>query len=251
MKTPNMPGIACYPVEFMVACGICQVRPEVFLQQFVNHIYYSSIFFETRSKIEFGVNVIIYRNFMEHLDRLPLAKDKALHVICKEQLDEIIDDPATAESTKRDLLVPVLKKFREAICQDPDQVSQINLPNGCKLKLNDSLIMICFLYGMLPEQIIKGLIDNISITMLYAEGKPLSDGGNHEMEVFYRITDGLFASSRELDKTNHATYDAMMTELYEKMKEELDVDVKYQRFKVQFRKWHNTLKHIEIKPIVL
>ena len=246
-----MRGIASYPSDFIVSCGIRRVRPEVFLQYFVNQFYYSALFCETRSRIEFAVNIIIYSNFMKNQDWVPRDQDKALHVICKEQLDEIIDDPATAESTKRALLVPVLKKFSEAICQDPEQASRISLPDGCTLRLPDSLIVLCFLYGVLPEIIIKELVDNISVTMLYAIGKPLLDGKNHYMEVFYRITNDLSQSTDEPDDLQHEGYEEMLKELYEQMREELDINIRYNRFRIHFRKWYNSLKHIEIKPIVL
>ena len=251
MKTSTLSGITGYPADFIVSCAVRHLRPEVFLQHFVDNFYYSSLFCETLSKIEFAVNIIIYSQFMHSLDREPLGKDKALHVICKEQLDEIIDDGATNESAKRAVLVPVLKKFREAICQDPDQVSEIGLPGGCALQLSDSLVVVCFLYGVLPERIIKNLIDNISLPILYAKGKALRDGDNHYMEVFYRISDDLSQGSEELDQTNHDQYHDMLTDLYKQMKDELDFDVRYARFKTAFRKWHNSIKHIEIKPIVL
>lgn len=251
MKTPNMPGIVSYPVDFMITCGLRQVRPEVYLQHFVNELYYSAMFCETRSKIEFGVNVIVYRHFINDLDRVPLEKHKALHRMCKEQLDEIIDDPATVESTKRELLVPVLRKFKEAICQDPDQVSHIGLPNGCILELSDSMIVICFLYGVLPERIIKSLIDDTSITMQYAQDKLGYDGENYYMETFNRITQDLLQDSAVLNDRKFCGYEEMLKEIYYHMREELDIKIRYNRFRIHFRKWHNSLKHIEIKPIIL
>jgi len=241
-----------YPIDFIIACGIMQVRPEVFLQRFVHEFHYSRLSGGKISTIEHGVSTIMYHHIAPHAERVFRAeKDKTLRMLCKDRLDKVLNAKNINLSTKRMRAQVILRKYREAILGDSGQVTQIGLPGGAVLQLNDSLIMLCFIYQLLPERIIKDVIDNISMARQFAKYGQGHQDKDYYMDVFYRITKGLFQRSEELGQTNYTTYDKMVPLLCDRMQGEPDREIRYSVFKTHFRKWHHSLKHIQIKPIVL
>jgi hypothetical protein len=249
---PALHSINIYPEDFIIACGIHRLRPEELLQHFIKHFHLASLWCGASDNIEHAVTetVLDYlkpgeRDIELYKTDVPLRRKwlKKLEVLMKR-------DGHLPEMQLRKNLTYTLSASSSEILKHKEESATLSLPGGYTVDLNSSFIIMCFMFGVNATAVLQHLVDNISLAKDAAQNQFGEAPFNPFMNFFHNIAREGFRDSKELRNAGFYVYDHLLVELYDKMKEEQDYEIRLAAFTEHYYKWYNAIKEIPIRPAI-
>ena len=248
MKTTVITRIN-YPEEFLIACGIHRLRPEEFLQQFVNRFHYSGLLCEAEDDTEYAVNQAV----LDCIKTAVKVKNipKAGLALCRKwilKLKVIFDEnKALSERQLRTNISYTLLACKKELGKKQGHASSVCLPDGCNIYLPNNFIVMCSLFGISAEAVLQHLLNHISLAKETAFNQFDVAAFDPYMDFFHAMAKQFFKDSKELREIGFNEYDRQVVELYEKMKREESYEKRLAAFTKQYKKWYEAVKGLPIK----
>jgi hypothetical protein len=245
---PNINSINNYPEDFLIACAIHRLRAEEILQHFIKHFHLASLWCGASDNTEHAVTEAVL-NYLKPGERaielyktdVPLRRKwlKKLEVLMKR-------DGHLPEMQLRKNLTYTISACGSEILKHKEESATLSLPSGYTVDLNYSFIIMCFIFGVTATEVLQHLISNISLAKDAAQNQFGEAPFNPFMNFFHNIAREGFRDSKELRKAGFYVYDHLLVELYEKMKEEQDYDIRHAAFTEHYCKWYQAIQNIPI-----
>lgn len=241
-------AIAEYPEEFVIACGIYRLRPEELLQQFVNRFYYSGLMCGAEDDTEHAVNEAIF----DYLN--PLSKgigiapaNRVLHRKWLKKLNAIINrDWKLPDQELRANMTYTLKSCRKEVCKSLPVATEISIPGNCIIQLTSNFIVMCFMYGVSPEYVLRHLVDHISLAKEAAVNQFGVAVFNPFMNFFHSIAKQFFKDSKELHAAGFYQYDKELVALYHQLQKETNYDKRLSALTKHYKVWYTAIKDLPV-----
>ena len=251
MDQDQTAAIEVYPEEFLIACGIHQLRPEDVLQQFVNRFFYSVFLCGAEDDTEHAVNEVIYDYLCKiGKGRSIAATDSWLHTYCKMSLTEISDmywmlPDAQLKKIMHDTMIECCAELRE----HTKPVTSIAVVGGYTINLPNDFIMMCFLYEICPASILQHLTENISLAYEAATAHYGLVGVNPFMGFFHSLVRESHRYRPDWCTAHFYHYELEMLTLHENLQEERNFEKRLSAMTKNFKNWYEATCKLRVKKV--
>ena len=240
-----------YPAEFLIACGIYQLKTEELLQHFVNRFYYTGLMCGAEDDTEHAVNEVIFDYLSPITKGIGIAAaDQVLHRRWLKKLNVIINrDWKLPDQELKANMSSTLQTCRMEICTNREQASSVCVPGGFTIQLTSDFMVMCFMYGISATCVLQHLVENISLAKEAAFNQFGHAVFNPFMNFFHSIGKQFFQDSKALQLSGFYQYDKELVALYERMKEEQDYEKRLAALTKHYKGWYASMQIGKVEKV--
>jgi len=242
-----------YPIDFVVACSICRLRPEEFLVQFVYRFNYSAMLRVRGDAIEYLVNeaVFMYLNKVMNSKRAAReSKDRRLVNKWNKKLHALIEP--NSHLSDEELWSLTINDIIECILEAGHvfpQVKWIVLP-GYQFQLSEDFMVMCYLYGVTAVEVLQAMMAGISLSYQAADigfGHCKKTPVMQYLDIMFKT---YFHPTKELEKAGYYEFFKDQFLVNERVKREGYFSERLKAFELHYMQWCLALEHVPIPSMV-
>lgn len=240
-----------YQQGYLTTCCLYRLLPDELLVNFILSVNFAALLYDTIDAHQMGAREVI-NGFRETTHQLPVtgAGIKSLHAKCLKIIDPIVDHPELSIKAKKVQLATAIVQCWQIIEKRKDVKQTILLPDNYEVTLPVEFMVVCFLCGMEPLELLQYFINRISIVRDLAsqhfcpEYNPCSAFVNTALDKYAPTHEPLIA-------LEHQRYLKKMLLLNDEMKGEPDHQKRYRKFEKLVKQWCRVLQKAPLNRGIL
>lgn len=236
-----------YKESYLITCCLYRLLPDELLVHFIRSVNFAALLYDLEDAHKMGAGNVI-NGFSNTRNGVTVNDDtlRPLHRKCFKVIDPIVDHTGLSKEEKIVQLDTAVIQCWQMIKKRKDVKEVVVLPAHSEVTLPPEFMVVCFLYGIEPVQLLQYFINRISIVRdlssnhFCPEYNPCSAFVNAALDKYAPNHEPLIAIL-------HHQYLNKMLLLNEEMKGEPDHQKRFLKFEELAREWAAALQKSPLK----
>lgn len=244
MTDQTLPPEIVFKEGYLITCGLYRLLPDELLVNLIHSVNLAALHFDFADTLKIAAAEVI-AGFIKTTHSLPVtgAGLKALHRKCLKVIDPVVDHPDLSVEEKKVRLSAAVTQCWQMIKKRKDVTHLVILPDKFKVMLPPEFVVVCFLCGMSPVELLQYFINRISVVRdlsshhFCPEYNPCTTFVNTSLDKYAPKNEPLIV-------LKHQAYLKKMLLLDEEMKGEPDHQKRFRQFEALAREWYLALQKV-------